>query len=108
MVRRWVRPTTAGRDHRRSCTSSTAASACSDAGAPSRRSADAGQYAHDMTTGRRLAAGLAVSGLLWLASGIGAAAAPPPGPPFPDPVFDQAVYDYAGAFSEGTTRSVEM
>ena len=31
----------------------------------------------------------------------------PPGPPFPDPVADQAVYDYAGVFSEATIASAE-
>lgn len=36
------------------------------------------------------------------------AADPPPiGPPFPDPVVDQAVYDYAGVFSPETIASVE-
>jgi uncharacterized membrane protein YgcG len=33
--------------------------------------------------------------------------APPPGPPFPNPVVDRAVYDYAGVFSPVTVTSAE-
>ena len=32
---------------------------------------------------------------------------PPPGPPFPEPVIDQAVYDYAGIFSAGAIANAE-
>jgi uncharacterized protein len=62
-----------------------------------------------VTTGRRGLAALATAGLLWFAAGAGlsVAAAPPPGPPFPDPVLDQAVYDYAEVFSPETVATVE-
>ena len=62
-----------------------------------------------MTTGRRGLAALATAGLLWFAAGAGfvTAAAPPPGPPFPDPVLDQAVYDYAEVFSPEVEATVE-
>jgi uncharacterized membrane protein YgcG len=33
--------------------------------------------------------------------------APPPGPPFPDPVVDQAVYDFAGVFDPATIAQAE-
>ncbi|MEK6719095.1 MAG: TPM domain-containing protein [Chloroflexota bacterium] len=36
-----------------------------------------------------------------------AADPPPPGPPFPDPVADQAVYDFAGVFSPATIATAE-
>lgn len=36
-----------------------------------------------------------------------AAEPPPPGPPYPDPVVDQAVYDFAGVFSPATIASAE-
>ncbi len=39
--------------------------------------------------------------------GNGAAGAPPPGPPFPDPVNQQAVYDFAGVFTPETIASAE-
>ena len=35
------------------------------------------------------------------------AGAPPPGPPFPDPVIDQAVYDFAGVFDAETIAKAE-
>ncbi len=56
--------------------------------------------------------GVAALSALWLLAlvlpvvAIGADP-PPPGPPFPDPVADQAVYDYAGVFSEATIASAE-
>ena len=52
---------------------------------------------------------LAIAGLIWFAVGAGFALAadPPPGPPFPDPVLDQAVYDYADVFSVETEATVE-
>jgi uncharacterized membrane protein YgcG len=34
--------------------------------------------------------------------------APPPGPPFPEPVDGQAVYDYAGVFKPQTVRQAEV
>jgi uncharacterized membrane protein YgcG len=57
--------------------------------------------------------------LTWLAGAIAlgailvpqlagiAQAAPPPGPPYPEPVTGQRVYDYAGIFSQGTITSAE-
>ena len=56
--------------------------------------------------------GVAVLAALWLlalALPVVAIGADPvtPGPPFPDPVTDQAVYDYAGVFSETTIDSAE-
>jgi uncharacterized membrane protein YgcG len=52
---------------------------------------------------------LAVGLLLVLATGGARAAGPsvPPGPPFPPPVDDQAVYDYAGILSAGTIADAE-
>ncbi len=53
----------------------------------------------------------ALAWLLVIAGGPVAAAspapAPPAGPPFPEPVVDQAVYDYAGLFSEGAIGKAE-
>ena len=62
-----------------------------------------------VTTRRQGLATLAAVGLLWFAVGAGfaAAAAPLPGPPYPDPVLDQAVYDYADVFSPATEETVE-
>src|SRR6185436_17355388 len=37
-----------------------------------------------------------------------AASPPPPGPPFPDPIDNQAVYDYAQAFQPETVRLAEQ
>ena len=45
--------------------------------------------------------------LLLLGSAGLASAAPPPGPPYPDAVTGQRVYDYAGIFSPGTVSSAE-
>lgn len=61
-----------------------------------------------MTVNRpRLVAALAPAiAAAWLAAGI-AVAAPPPGPPFPDPILDVAVYDHAGVFDEATVASAE-
>jgi uncharacterized membrane protein YgcG len=62
----------------------------------------------EMTTSRwmRLAAITAtVAG--WLLFAGSAVAAPPPGPPYPDPVDGQRVYDYAGIFSEGAVEVAE-
>ena len=63
-------------------------------------------------TGRRR--GLAVLGaLIWLlAAAVGGASAadpsaPPPGPPFPEPVEGQAVYDFAGILSSDTIVEAE-
>ncbi len=51
----------------------------------------------------------AVLGALWLAAMAVAlvSAAPPPGPPFPDPVVNQAVYDYAGILSPAAIAQAE-
>ncbi len=43
----------------------------------------------------------------WFAAGFAMAAAPPAGPPFPDAILDQAVYDYAEVFSAETEAFVE-
>jgi uncharacterized membrane protein YgcG len=51
-----------------------------------------------------LAAGLL---LLGAAARVAAAEPPAPGPPFPDPVVNRAVYDYAGVFSADTIASAE-
>lgn len=68
-----------------------------------------------VTTRRQGLAALATIGLLWFAAaaaaagaGFAAASAPLPGPPFPDPVLDQAVYDYAEVFTPATEESVEV
>ncbi len=56
---------------------------------------------------RRWVAAVVVA--LWsiaLAVGL-VAAAPPPGPPFPDPVVNQAVYDYAGILSPAAIANAE-
>ena len=50
---------------------------------------------------------VALGWLLVVASGQLAVAAPRPGPPFPDPVENQAVYDYAGIFSPAAIASAE-
>jgi uncharacterized membrane protein YgcG len=52
-----------------------------------------------------LAAGAVMAGWLLLAGA--SLAAPPPGPPYPDPVDNQAVYDYAGVFANETIVSAE-
>jgi uncharacterized membrane protein YgcG len=56
--------------------------------------------------GPRRLAPLVASGLLALLPAI-ALAAVQPGPPFPDPEFNRAVYDTAGVFSPATIASVE-
>ncbi len=51
-----------------------------------------------------------IGGMAWLlliASAGLATAAPPPGPPYPDAVSGQRVYDYAGLFSSGAVTSAE-
>src|SRR5215203_971990 len=53
---------------------------------------------------------VAVAFLLVLAAGATSAAdpqAPPPGPPFPEPVTDQAVYDFAGILSPQAIAQAE-
>jgi uncharacterized membrane protein YgcG len=59
----------------------------------------------------RLRAALALTAAVWwlvaISSGSVAAASPPPGPPFPEPIDGQAVYDYAGVFSEATIGKAE-
>ena len=62
---------------------------------------------------RRLAAILNLLPLAFLLAGVAQAAsptpsAPPPGPPYPDPVDGQAVYDYAGVFQPDTVRLAEQ
>ncbi|HEX7498640.1 MAG TPA: TPM domain-containing protein [Candidatus Limnocylindrales bacterium] len=59
-------------------------------------------------------AGVTIWLLLLLAMGAAAAASPPAGPPYPDAVTGQRVYDYAGIFSpaavvgaEATIRAIE-
>ena len=63
-----------------------------------------------MRAGRRLAAigfaGAAVCA--WLALASATAAAPPAGPPYPDAVTGQRVYDYAGIFSSGAIAQAEQ
>ena len=52
----------------------------------------------------------AIASLVWLlaiAVGPVVAASPRPGPPFPPPVTDRAVYDYAGLFSPNTIARTE-
>src|SRR5664279_2335089 len=58
---------------------------------------------------RRLAViGLAAAAFgAWLAVAGVAAAAPPAGPPYPDAVTGQRVYDYAGIFSPGTIAEAQ-
>jgi len=55
---------------------------------------------------RRLAALLPVLAAGLLLAGT-ASAAPPPGPPFPQPETDRAVYDYAGILSPGAITDAE-
>ncbi len=52
-------------------------------------------------------AALAAVAAGWLLAVGSAVAAPPPGPPFPDPVAGQRVYDYAGIFSDGLVLGAE-
>jgi uncharacterized membrane protein YgcG len=63
-----------------------------------------------MRAGRRLVAigfaGAAVCA--WLAIASAAAATPPAGPPYPDAVTGQRVYDYAGIFSPGAIAQAEQ
>jgi uncharacterized membrane protein YgcG len=47
------------------------------------------------------------AGLLLLGLATAVFAAPPPGPPFPAPVTNQAVYDYAGILSAGEIAKAE-
>jgi uncharacterized membrane protein YgcG len=59
--------------------------------------------------GRLRIAGLVVAAL-WLlvaSAGASAAATPPAGPPYPDAVNGQRVYDYAGIFSSGAVADAE-
>ncbi|MFH1475369.1 MAG: TPM domain-containing protein [Chloroflexota bacterium] len=51
--------------------------------------------------------GVLFATLAWLAPAGPARGETPPGPPFPDPVRDQAVYDTAGLFSAGTITAAE-
>ncbi|MFH1474768.1 MAG: TPM domain-containing protein, partial [Chloroflexota bacterium] len=51
--------------------------------------------------------GVLFATLAWLAPAGPARGDTPPGPPFPDPVRDQAVYDMAGLFSAGTITAAE-
>ena len=62
-----------------------------------------------MRSRRLQVAGLvgAATWLLLLGSAGMASAAPPPGPPYPDAVTGQRVYDYAGIFSPDTVSSAE-
>jgi uncharacterized membrane protein YgcG len=58
--------------------------------------------------GARKVAGAVALGCLGLILLAGAAlAGPPPGPPYPDPVNNQAVYDYAGIFSARAIADAE-
>jgi uncharacterized membrane protein YgcG len=52
-------------------------------------------------------AGLAVV-TAWLMAAGPAVAAPPSGPPYPEPIEGQRVYDYAGIFSAGTIAEAEQ
>jgi uncharacterized membrane protein YgcG len=52
--------------------------------------------------------GITVWLLLLLAAGATAAASPPVGPPYPDAVTGQRVYDYAGIFSPGAVAEAEQ
>lgn len=59
---------------------------------------------------RLLASAFLLAALIVPAIGFGTASAadpPPPGPPFPDPVSDRAVYDYAGVFSPDSVAAAE-
>ena len=49
----------------------------------------------------------AIQAIHGAATGVVLAAAPPAGPPFPDPVLDQAVYDYAEVLTPDVEASVE-
>ena len=63
-----------------------------------------------MISRSRLAALVATAWLLIVAVGPVAAAdpfAPPPGPPFPDPAIDRAVYDFAGILGAATIADAE-
>src|SRR3990167_6166162 len=97
--------TTADHVRPRSCWSRTAGSSWLGAAEVSRHWAE--RYAAPMLN-RRLttlvAAGVAV--LLPLAVALGADPVQP-GPPFPEPVFDQAVYDGAGVFRPSTIATLE-
>ena len=52
-------------------------------------------------------AGVSIWLLLLLSVGAAAAASPPAGPPYPDAVTGQRVYDYAGIFSPGTVAAAK-
>jgi len=52
-------------------------------------------------------AGVTIWLLMLLAMGAAAAASPPSGPPYPDAVTGQRVYDYAGIFSPGAVSGAE-
>jgi uncharacterized membrane protein YgcG len=61
--------------------------------------------------GRLRIAGL-VGAAMWLvllltSAGVSAAAAPPAGPPYPEAIIGQRVYDYAGIFSSGAIADAE-
>ena len=56
---------------------------------------------------RRLAALLPVFALVLLVAGVARAAAPPPGPPFPQPETNVAVYDHAGILSPAAIAAAE-
>src|SRR5450759_507039 len=53
-------------------------------------------------------AGVTIWLLLLLSAGATVAASPPAGPPYPDAVTGQRVYDYAGIFSPGTVVEAEQ
>ncbi len=102
-LRRLARPTTDGRWRRRSCSSRTAASVSSGAHGP-----DASLRMRAMHRRRApLALLAAMAWLLLVAIGPVAAASPPPGPPFPQPENDRAVYDYAGILSADAIAKAE-
>ena len=65
-----------------------------------------------MRGGSRLRIPVLVGAALWLlllvSTGASAAAAPPAGPPYPDAVTGQRVYDYAGIFSSGEIADAEQ
>ena len=107
MAPRWPRPTTDGRTRRRSWSSRTVDSVSRAARGPDGR---VRMMPMDRLRGP-LALLAALAWLLVVAGGPVAAAspapAPPAGPPFPEPVVDQAVYDYAGLFSEGAIGKAE-